>query len=876
MTKGSADPPAVRLSGAVLAGIVGSAMDGVVTVDEAQRIVLFNAAAEKIFGRTASEMLGKPLELLIPERFRSEHGKHIQNFSRTSVSRRTMGNLGAIYALRANGEEFPIEASISQAKVDQQTLFTIILRDITDRRRVEEALHASTTLVQSIVDSSQDAIIGKTLDGIIISWNAGAERLFGYTALEVLGKSITMLIPPERASEEPAILGRIARGERVEQFETERIRKDGRKIDVSVSTSPLRDSAGKILGASKIARDITEHKRAQEKVMRLSRIHSVLSSINSLIVRTRDRQSLLDESCRIAVELGNFGAAWIGLLDPEGCNIVLTAWAGPDAYRQARDRASNSENIRRGQGLVGRAIAEKRPVYSNDIAADQEESLTQRMRASLEFGYRSLIALPLIIGERAVGAFELFAKERGFIDEGELRLLNEIAGDISFALEHIGQEERLHHLAYHDPLTGLANRLLLQDRLEQAIRNAKQTESRLAVLYGDIKGFREINETWSRQAGDTVLRELAGRLRQLSPEPDNIARIGADYYAGIISNFKAVSELAHLIERAVTGLLSEPYAIGGRQVHISTRVGIAVFPADGEDAETLFRNAEAAHRNAKASRKRYQFYQPEMNARVAETLLLESKIKAAISNSEFLLYYQPKVKAEDGSLVGLEALLRWRDPDRGIIAPGGFIPVLEETGLITEIGDWVIRQVLVDYRGWQTAGFQAPRVAINVSAVQLQQADFTARVRALLSAETRIVDLEITESVLMHNVEDTIQKLRSLKDLGINIAIDDFGTGYSSLSYLARLPVNTVKIDRAFVSNMTTDAHSMAIVSAIISLARALKLKVVAEGVESEEQARFLRLLGCDELQGYLFSKPVPAADIRTILEEALDRVAVG
>jgi len=856
-----------QLSDAMLADIIGSAMDGIVTVDEQQRIMLFNAAAEKIFGRSSAEMLGQPLDRLIPERFRATHAAHIQTFGRTHVTRRRMGNLGAIYGLRANGEEFPLEASISQTEVNGQKLFTVILRDITERKRVEEALRASTELIQSIVASSDDAIIGKTLDGVIVSWNAGAEKLFGYSAQEALGKPMLMLFPPERVDEEPAILARIGRGERVEHFETIRVRKDGRQIDISATISPLKDANGKIIGASKIARDITERKRAQEKIVRLSRIQSVLSGINSLIVRTRDRQELFDAACRIAIEQGNFGAAWIGLLDPATQNIRAAAWAGVHAEDLAGYKSSARGNLRQEKGLIGKAIREKAPVFSNDIAADRDEPITQRMRASLDYGYRSLIALPLIVEGVAIGAFELFAKERGVFDAGELRLLTEIAGDISFALEHIGQEEKLHYLAYHDPLTGLANRTLLHDRLDQAIRSARHSDFKVALLFGDIKGFRQINESLGRQAGDALLRELAERLKQLSPEPENVARIGADCFAGIISNFKAISELAHLIEQSIGGLLNAPYTIGNKKLNVSTRAGIAIFPTDGDDAETLFKNAEAALTKTKRSGSRYLFYQPEMNASVTETLLLESKLRSAIEKQEFTLYYQPKVTADDGKTCGLEALIRWNDPDNGLVPPGQFIPLLEESGMILEVGAWAIRKALADHGGWKDKGLRPPRIAVNVSSTQLRQKDFVNVIRDALDQQTsHSLDLEITESLIMENIEDSIQKLEKLRAMGINIAIDDFGTGYSSLSYLAQLPVNALKIDRSFVIKMTDDPDSMAIVSAIITLAHSLKLKVIAEGVETEDHARFLRLLKCDELQGYLFSKPLPVAEIGDFL----------
>ena len=851
----------------VLASIVSSAMDGIIAIDGQQRIVLFNGAAEKMFGRPAGEMLGQPIDALLPERFRFTHSRHIEAFGDSHITRRTMGNLGAVYGLRANGEEFPIEAAISQATIDGQRIFTAILRDITERLRVEESLHASTTLMNSVVESSYDAIIGKTLDGTIISWNAGAEELFGYPAAETIGNSMLMLFPPERIEEEADILARIARGERVEHLETERIHKSGRRIQVSITTSPLRDSRGRIVGASKIARDITEQKRERDKVLRLNRIHSVLSSINALIVRSRDRRDLLESACRIAVEQGNFGAAWIGLIDEHSGDLRTAARAGLDIARLADDERSLSDCVRRGVGMVARAIHEKRPAYSNDLAADPQETLTPRMRASLEHGFRSLIALPLLLRRKAIGAIQLFARECGAIDETELRLLTEIAGDISFALEHIEQEKELHHLAYHDPLTGLLNREHLSDRLEQAIRSARHGTHRLALLIGDIKGFRQINETWGRQAGDQVLRDLAKRLTKLSPEPENVARIGADCYAGIVADFRSATDLAALIERSLLGLLSDPYQVDGRQIHISTRVGIAVFPDDGADAESLLRNAEAAHRNVKETAQHYLFYEPDMNARVAQTLLLESKLKVAEERQQFLLHYQPIVSAERSSeITGLEALLRWQDPDHGLVYPDSFVPMLEDTGLIVKVGEWVIRQTLLQQKTWRANAINVPRVAVNISAMQLQQADFVDRALQLLSVMPGAIDFEITESVLMHTVEDNIEKLQRLRARGINIAIDDFGIGYSSLSYLSRLPINTVKIDRTFTSKMTADPQSMAVFSAIISLARALRLKVVAEGVETEEQARFLRLLGCDELQGYLFGRPVSAEEVSRLL----------
>jgi len=846
----------------VLASIVSSAMDGIIAVDERQRIVLFNGAAEKMFDRTAAQMLGQHMDMLIPERFRLTHPQHIETFGRSRITRRSMGDLGAICGVRANGEEFPMEATISQATVDGHRIFTVILRDITERRRTEEALHASAALVTSIIESSYDAIIGKTLDGTIISWNAGAEALFGYSAAEALGRSMLMLFPPDRVAEEADILARIARGERVAHLETQRICKDGRRIEVSITSSPLRDATGRIVGASKIARDITEQKRAHARVLRLSRIHAVLSSINSLIVRSRDRQDLLQSACRIAVEQGNFDAAWIGMLDAASGDLRTAASARSD-LAGAADAGSELAERQRSAGIVAQAIAEKRPILVNPIASDPAATMRPRRGGDHEPAPRPRIVLPLLVRQRVVGAMQLCARESGVIDESELRLLSEVAGDISFALEHIGQEEELQRLASHDPLTGLPNRLNLSDRLEQAIRNARHGGHRLALLLGDIKDFREINATWGRQAGDRVLCQLARRLCKLTPEPGAVARISGDHYAGIVSTFRSAADLASLIERALAGVLSRPYRIPGAQIRVFARAGIAVFPDDGADAESLFRNAEAAHRRVKDIGQHYLFYEPEMNARVAQTLLLESRLRAAEERQQWLLHYQPIVSAARSSeIVGLEALLRWQDPEAGVLYPDSFVPMLEDTGLIVKVGQWVIDQALRQHGAWRTGGVDAPRIAVNISAIQLQQTDFVERVLELMAARPGAIDFEITETVLMHSVEDNIPKLERLRASGIGIAVDDFGIGYSSLSYLTRLPVSTLKIDRAFVSKMTTDAQSMAVVSAIISLSRALRLKVVAEGVETPEQARFLRLLGCDELQGYLFGRPVSAVEI--------------
>jgi diguanylate cyclase (GGDEF)-like protein len=444
-----------------------------------------------------------------------------------------------------------------------------------------------------------------------------------------------------------------------------------------------------------------------------------------------------------------------------------------------------------------------------------------------------------------------------------------MATDISLALQSIERQERLNYLAFYDELTGLPNQMLFCDRLNQALHVAKQEGKKLAVVFSDVRRLRFINESYGRHTGEALIREIARRIKEIWPDPEHLARIAGDCFAGILSDIKEAADVAHLIEGAFTRALAPQFTIEGRELNVAITAGVAVFPTDGEDVETVFRNTEAALNNAKKSGDRYLFYQPAMNARVLETLSLESKLRRALDAEQFVLHYQPKIDLGNRKISGLEALMRWNDPETGLVSPARFIPILEDTGMILEAGQWVIRRALLDSAAWNEQGLQPPRVAVNVSAVQLRQKNFVDVIRLALNeceAPPRALELEITESLIMDDIEANIEKLRTIKAMGVNISIDDFGTGYSSLGYLAKLPVNTLKIDRSFIVTMAESADSMSIVSTIISLAQSLNLRVIAEGVETEELSRLLRLLKCNEIQGYLVSRPVPYSEVAALL----------
>jgi len=464
----------------------------------------------------------------------------------------------------------------------------------------------------------------------------------------------------------------------------------------------------------------------------------------------------------------------------------------------------------------------------------------------------------------------MYASDAGFFDENEVRLLQQLAADVAFAIEHIEKVEHAEYLAAHDPLTGLANRKAFYERLELQADVASEQGRRFALVIIDIERFKRINDTLGRQLADDLLRSIADRIR-VSVNEVRLARVGGDHFAVVSLDVGTVEEIARLNEQRLQEFFGSPFRVSGHELRVSARTGIAVFPDDGRDADTLFRNAEAALKKAKQSGERTLFYEKRMSDRVAEKLTLENKLRQALAKNEFVLHYQPKVDTENRRIVGLEALIRWNSPELGMVPPGKFIDILEETGLILPVGMWAMREAATQYRLWSEQGLNVPRIAVNVSPLQLRQRNFVELVAQALShgVKNSGIDLEITESLVMDDIEGNIVKLSAVRDLGVEVAIDDFGTGYSSLAYLAKLPVHFLKIDRSFVVAMTDDPNAMTLVSTMITLAHSLGLKVTAEGVETEEQAKGLRLLRCDEMQGYLVSKPIPQDQSVVLLRQS-------
>jgi diguanylate cyclase (GGDEF)-like protein/PAS domain S-box-containing protein len=765
----------------------------------------------------------------------------------------SIGNQVAIAMERARLHEH------LESLVEQRT--AALTAEIAERKQAEAKLR----LFRTLLDRSNDTI--EVIDPVTLRFldiNETGCRISGYSREELLSMSVSDIDVGLSAEALETIREQLQQTGYA-QFETAHRRKDGSTFPVEVSVTLIEIDKPYLLS---IVRDTTNRKENEARIKRLNQLYTVLSGINTTIVRVREEEELFREACRIAVEHGRFVFAWIGKFDADSQQVTPVAEAGRDDGYLAQINLTTRPDTPGSCALTAQALTEMKPAICNDIASD--ERIVNLSEEALSRGYRSVVVLPLTLADKPVGVFALYSTEPDVFDDEEMALLTEIAGDISFAIDTIKKEEKLNYLAYYDAITGLPNRSLFYDRLNQHTYDTRDDE-KTAVLVIDLERFSVINETFGRHLGDTLLKMVAERLISFGMDVSHLARISADAFVKILPDIKEEADIVHFIKNHIAAALNEPFELEGKELRLSARVGIAIFPDDGKDADTLFQNAEAALKKTKLSGEKYSFYTPELNARVAEKLTLENKLRQALEHEQLVLHYQPKINLNTNQIEGLEALMRWNDPETGLVPPWQFIPLLEETGMIVEAGDWALVKAMADYRELQNNNLSPPRIAVNVSQVQLQREDFVSSIERVLNDAGGMpggLEIEITESLIMQNVEANIQKLRAVREMGVDVTIDDFGTGYSSLSYIAKLPISCLKIDRAFIINMTSNTDDLIIVSTIISLAHSLDLRVVAEGVETQEQAEQLRLLKCDEIQGFLFSPGVPIEQIKEFLRD--------
>jgi diguanylate cyclase (GGDEF)-like protein len=610
-----------------------------------------------------------------------------------------------------------------------------------------------------------------------------------------------------------------------------------------------------------------QQRREQEiRLQRLTRTYRMLSSTSSAILRLRNRIDLLDEVCRIAVNQGGYERVSISLIDTDARVLRPRACAGT-VSGSVRTVDSVDLDSAAEPGMAERAIRTGAPSVRNDLAGEQE--VAERHEVLMAQGYRAVAALPLLIDGTPIGVITLFSAQSEIFDEAELGVLLELTANLGFALQYLAKDEAVHFLSYFDSLTGLAKRPLFCQRLAQRLSDDAADGNGRTVVVFDVQKLGTINDSLGRYVGDRLIEKIAVRLKQAYADPECLAYFGGGTFAVMLADMGNSSDTGRLMQNAAAQSFVEPFYVDGHELRISIRSGLAFYPHDADSADALVQDAEAALKAAQEDNEKYVLYGLVTQRPTSRSLALEARLTGALERQEFLLYYQPKVNIDSGRIEGLEALLRWQDMQDGLVPPSLFVPLLERSGAIVDVGEWVLLQAARDIRGWVAAGLANIRVAVNVSPFQLRRRDFVERV--LTSIKPAIgqpagIDIEITESMLMQDLELSIGKLSQLREAGIGVAIDDFGTGYSSLRLLARLPVDTLKVDRSFIQSIADSPNMMTLVSTIVSLAHAFNMKTVAEGVETVEQLQLLRLIKCDQAQGFLHGRPTPASLVPSVV----------
>ena len=735
--------------------------------------------------------------------------------------------------------------------------------DITARKVAEAALKHSEEGLRTLAESMPQLVWIALPDGAHSYFNQKWMEYTGANLDDLYGSGwLDWVHPDDRQRITEGWLQASATGE-THQPEYRLRRADGVYRWFLARALPARAADGSIdkwLGTST---DIDDQKTIEQDIRRRAVQQSLIAAFGQKALANSDIDELLNAAVLAAADGLEVRFSRLLQLSPDKGSLLLKCGIGWDPDWVDHQLPDPSD-----QAGLCHVVESNEPIVVNDYELASEFSPSLLL---LGHRIRSAVDVPIAGAAGPYGVLGAYSPEPQRFSADNVHFLRSLANTLATAIDRKAAEDRLTYLAQFDPLTGLPNRTLFLDRLSQGITLAQRNQWRVGAVSIDLDRFKTVNDTLGHAVGDELLSAVAARLQTCLRSADTVGRLGGDEFAFVLTDLAKADDAALVAQKVITAL-AQPFQLSGVEVYVSASLGMAIYPDDGDDAVVLLKNADTALYLAKErGRNSYQFYLPEMNARTLERLQMETQLRGALERGEFLLHFQPKVNLASGEISGFEALLRWQHPARGLVPPLQFISILEDTGLIIPVGEWVVQTACEQLLRWQAAGVALHPIAVNISARQFLQRDVDTTMGAILrnaGIDPALIEFELTESMLMNDPQEAVRMLKNLRTQGIRLSVDDFGTGYSSLAHLKRFPLDALKIDRAFIRDVTTDPDDASIALAIISLAHSLKLKVVAEGVETEAQLNFLRAHRCDEMQGYYFAKPMPEADCTKALLE--------
>jgi len=691
--------------------------------------------------------------------------------------------------------------------------------------------------------------------------NEAAIYQYGYSREEFLKMTIKDIRPPEDVERLLANVSQISDGLNDTGSIWRHRTKDGRILDVEIMSHFLLFDGRK--AELVLAHDVTEQLHAKKTLQVHAKQQLLIAKLGRLALSAPSTDDLADEAAKNVVDGLSLTFSQIVLFDPDRSAFVMTAGKGWQPNWKSKDVTDPIERKRLLATFRSPNSVKTYDINDNPYLADSDLMRNHAVVSGVE----------VLIGqaENPLGILGAYNNAPQEFSTQDIGFLQGVANTLAAVIERHRTNDQLNYMAVHDSVTDLPNRLLMTDRLDVAIHHAERSKKRVALLLVDIDRFKNVNDVFGHTIGDHLLHEVGQRLSHCIRAEDTVSRQSGDEFIIILPDLEEEQDAARIAEKLIR-VLASPFTLDGQEIILGVSVGIACFPDNGLDVETLTRNADAAmHFSQGLGRNQYQFYSPDMNDRALELISLERDLQFAVEREELFLAYQPQICLKTGGIIGLEALVRWRHPSRGLISPAQFIPIAEESGLIIDIGTWVLKTACRQHALWVKHDLISGTIAVNVSAHQFRQPDFYNTVEETLAQSglsPDYLELELTESVVMHGVDDVLRKLEELDQLGVKLAIDDFGTGYSSLSYLKQFPLFRLKIDQSFTRGLPDDKEGGAIAQAIIQMGHTLGLEVIAEGIETVEQEQYFRALSCDSGQGYLFAKPLEVGECSDFLKQ--------